>query len=96
MTWPPVSTAISLQHCLAAIAEAGSLDGHAGEGAAELVDNQGSQGFALDVLGDDQQLLALLHDLLQHGQDLLNVGDLLIGDQDVGVIQHGFHLVGDR
>ena len=39
-------------------------------------------------------LLAGLDDLLQQGQDLLNVGDLLIGDQDVGVVQNGFHLVG--
>ena len=40
-----------LQHRLAAVAEARSLDGHAGERAAQLVDNQRGQRFALDVLG---------------------------------------------
>ena len=83
-----------LQHGLAAVAEARRLDGHAGEGAAQLVDNQRGQRFALDVLGDDQQLLAGLHDLLEQRQDLLNVGDLLVGDQDVGVVENGLHLVG--
>ena len=73
-----------LQHLLAAVAEAGGLDGNAGEGAAQLVDNQGGQRLALDILSDDNQLLAGLHNLLQQGQDLLDVGDLLIGDQDVG------------
>ena len=48
------------EHRLAAIAEAGGLDGADVEHAAELVDDQGGQRFALDVLGDDQQRLARL------------------------------------
>ena len=32
-----------------------------------------------------QQLVALLHHLLQHGQDVLDVGNLLVGDQDQGI-----------
>ena len=47
-----------LQHRLAAIAEARSLDRHGAEGATNLVDHQGRQGFALDVLGDDREWLA--------------------------------------
>ena len=47
-----------LQHGLAALAEAGGLDGHALERAPDLVDDQGGQGLALDVLGDDHQRLA--------------------------------------
>ena len=39
-----------LQHCLAPVAETGGLDGGAFEDAAEFVDNEGRQGFALDVL----------------------------------------------
>ena len=47
-----------LQHGLAAVTEARGLDGDRLEGAAHLVDDQGGQGLALDVLGDDQQRLA--------------------------------------
>ena len=79
---------------LAAVAEGRSLDAHAGEGAAQLVEKDGGERFALDLVGDDDELLAGLHDLLEQGQDLLNVGDLLIGDEDVGVIDDGFHLLG--
>ena len=82
------------QHFLAAVAEAGSLDADTGKGAAQLIDDDGGKGFALDVLGDDDQLLAGLHDLLQQRQDLLDGGDLLIGDEDVGVIDDGLHLLG--
>ena len=79
-----------LQHRLAALAEAGGLDGHGLEGAADLVDNQRSEGFALDVLGDDRQGLAGLHDLLQDGDDVLDVGDLGVHEEDVGVLEDGF------
>ena len=61
-----------LQHLLAAVAEAGSLDAHHVQGAPQTVHDQGGQGLALHVLRDDQQLLAGLDDLLQNGQ---NVGD---------------------
>src|SRR5207249_3898468 len=59
-----------LEHALAAIAEARSLDGHARERAAQLVHDQGREGLALDVLGDDQQRLARLDDLLQDRQHI--------------------------
>jgi hypothetical protein len=61
-----------LQHGLAAVAEAGGLDGDRLEGAADLVDDEGGEGLALDVLGDDQQRLAGLHDLLEHRQQVLD------------------------
>ena len=47
-----------LEHPLAAVAEARSLDGHAGERPAQLVDDQRRERLALDVLGDDQDRLA--------------------------------------
>ena len=49
-----------LEHGLAAVAEARGLDGADLQGAAQLVDHQGGQGLALDVLGDDQEGLAIL------------------------------------
>ena len=61
-----------LQHGLAAVTEARGLDGDGLEGATDLVDHQGGQGFALDVLGDDQQRLAGLDDLLQQRQQVLD------------------------
>ena len=82
------------QHFLAAVAEAGSLDTDTGKGAAQLIDDDGGKGFTLDVLGDDDQLLAGLHNLLQQRQDLLDGSDLLIGDEDVGVINDCLHLLG--
>ncbi len=86
------------QHLLAAIAEARRLDGGDLERAAELVDDQRRQRLALDVLGDDQQRLAGLGDLLQHREQVLHRGDLLVVDEDVGVLEHGFHLlrIGDE
>ena len=60
----------------------GALTAIAGERAAELVDDEGSERLALDVLGDDEQLLAGLHDLLEHGQQVGDGADLLVGDED--------------
>jgi hypothetical protein len=73
-----------LEHGLAAVAEAGGLDGAHLERAAELVDHQRRQGLALDVLGDDQQRLAGLGDLLQQRDQVLGARDLLLVDEDVG------------
>ena len=69
--WPPVRVAISPQHGLPPVAKARSLYGNAGEGATELVDHQGGQGFAIHILGDDQKFPALLCDLLQNGKNVL-------------------------
>ena len=57
-----------LQHGLAAIAEARRLHRRDLEAAAQLVDHQGRQRLALDVLGDDQQRLAGLHHCFQQRQ----------------------------
>ena len=42
---------------LAALAEAGGLDGEHVDRAAHLVDDQGGQRFAVDVVGDDDEVL---------------------------------------
>src|SRR5260221_10224184 len=46
------------EHGLATVAEAGGLDGADLEGAAELVDDEGGERFAFDLLGDDQHRLS--------------------------------------
>ena len=76
-----------LEHGLAAVAEAGGLDGADGEGAAEVVDDQGGERLAFDVFGDDEQGLARARDLFQEGEDVLHAGDLLVVDEDVRVLE---------
>ena len=44
-----------LEHRLAALAEAGGLDGDRLERAADLVDDERGERLALDVLGDDRE-----------------------------------------
>src|SRR4051794_13146196 len=80
-----------LQHPLAPVAEAGGLDGDAGEGAAQLVHHEGGEGLALDVLRDDEQRPAGLDDLLEHGQEVADGADLLVGDEDEGILEHRLH-----
>ena len=57
-TWPPVRIADVLEHRLAALAEAGGLDGDRLERAADLVDDERGERLALDVLGDDHERAA--------------------------------------
>src|SRR5262249_25507990 len=85
-----------LEHALAAVAEARRLDGDGLEGAAQLVDHDRRERLALDVLGHDQQRAAGLDDALEHRQDVLDRADLLVGDQDVRVVEDGLHALGVR
>ena len=73
-----------LQHRLAAVTEGRGLDGDGVERAADLVDDQGRQGLALDVLGEDEQRLAGLDDLLQQREQVGDRRDLALVEQDVG------------
>ena len=75
-----------LQHLFSSVAVAGSLNRNYVEGASQLVDDQSGQSLALHVLGDDHQSCTGLNDLLQQGQDLLDIGNLLVGNQDIGIV----------
>ena len=83
-----------LQHRLAAIAEARRLDGRDLEAAAELVDDERGQRLALDVLGDDQQRPGRLDDGFEHRQHRLEVGELLLVQEDERILELGHHLLG--
>ena len=87
-----------LQLGLAALLGAGAHDGCADERALLAIHEQGVQGLAAHVIGHDEQRMAGLHDLLQHGHDVLEVVcQALVGNQDVGLLQlagHGTHVVG--
>jgi hypothetical protein len=65
-----------------------------GEGAADLVDDEGGQRLALDVVGDDEQRAGGLQDLLHQRQQLLDGGDLAADEQHVGVGEDGLHALG--
>src|SRR5262249_16386879 len=80
-----------LQDGLAAIAESGSLHRADLQGAAQLVDYQGSQRLPVYIFGDDQQWTAQLRHLLEDGKQVLHGADFLFVDKDVGVVQDGFH-----
>ena len=91
MTLPPVRIGDVLHHGLAAVAEARRLHRAHRERAAQLVDDQRRERLALDVLGDDQQRLAALRDLLEDREQVLHVRELLLVEQDVGVLEDGLH-----
>ena len=83
-----------LQHGLAAVAEPGGLHRDGVERAADLVHDERGERLALDVLGQDQDRLAGLHDLLEHREQVLDRADLRVRDQDVGVVQDRLHPLG--
>src|SRR5690606_8926937 len=62
-----------LEHCLAAVAEARSLDGSDLEAATQLVDDERSKSFAFDVLSDDDERLRGLNDSFEDRQHRLKV-----------------------
>ncbi len=79
-----------LQHGLAALTKSRSLHGDRRERAADAVDDERRQGLTLDVLGEHDERLARLHDLLEHRQQVVDRADLLVGDQDVRILEHRF------
>ena len=82
------------QHFFAAITKARGLDSQDIKNTTQLVDNQGRQRLAIDIFRDNHDLAPpLLYHLLDDRQDILYGADLLIGDQDVGILSGGFHLL---
>ena len=64
------------------------------ERAADLVDHEGGQRFAFDVLGEHDERLAALHDLLENRQQVAHGGDLRTDVEDVRVVEDRFHPLG--
>ena len=82
------------EHLLATVAEARSLAGGDLQRAAQLIDHECRQRLAVDILGDDQQRTAALGYRFQDAHELLHRRDLLVGNQDIGLVQLGLHLFG--
>src|SRR6185503_4193579 len=82
-----------LEHGLAAVAEARRLHAEDVQRAAELVHDERCERLAVDVLSDDHEVLADLHELLEHRQYVRDRRDLLVGDEDVRILDGRFHAV---
>src|SRR6056297_2740430 len=83
-----------LEHGLATITEAGCLDGSDLQAAPQLVDDERGECLALNVFGDDQQRLAGLDDRFEDREHRLQRGQLLLVDEEVGILELGDHLLG--
>jgi hypothetical protein len=91
---PLVRIAMSSSIALRRSPKPGSLDGRDLQAAAQLVDDERGERFAFDVFGDDQQRTARLHHGFEDRQHRLQVRQLLLVDQDVGVFEFDRHLFG--
>src|SRR5260370_16036872 len=80
-----------LMHGLAAVTPAPGLLRRALQRAAQLIHHQGGQGFAIDILGDDQQRLAHFGRLFEQRQQVLHRADLLFVDQDADIFEDALH-----
>src|SRR3990172_5662805 len=87
-----------LQGRLAAVSERRRLDADGVDRPAQLVNHQGGQGLPFAVVADDDQVLGHLERALQDRQQVVDGGEALIGDEDVGVVDDRLHAlrVGDE
>lgn len=72
---------------LPVVTEAWGLDGADLELATELVEDAGSEGLTVNVLGDDDQWAPGLGSDLERGEDVLEERDLLLAEQDVWLLE---------
>ena len=91
MQRPPVRTAMIFQHRLATIAEARGLDGCDLQRSAELVHDQGRERFAFHVFRDDEERTTGLSHFLEQREHVLQARDFLLVNEDVRVVEDGFH-----
>ena len=82
------------QHRLAAVAETGSLYGQTVDDAPHFVHHQHGQRLAFNVLADNHQVFGNLEYLFQQRHQFGGGGNLLVGNQDVGVFDGGVHALG--
>ncbi len=82
------------QHLLAPVAEARGLDREHVDDAAQLVHDERGERLAIDVLGHDEQVLAARgDDLLERRDHVRDGADLLVRDEDVGLVERRLHAV---
>ena len=81
------------QHGLATVAEARSFHGTNLQLATQTVHHQSSQRLAVYVFGNHQQRATALHCRFEDRQEILQVGNLLVVNQDVRILHHALHLL---
>ena len=79
------------QHRLATIAEARRFHRADLQRAAQFVHDQGRERFAFHVLGDDEERRAGFRDFLEQRKHVLQARDFFLVNEDVGVLENGFH-----
>jgi hypothetical protein len=75
------------ENVLAVVSESGGLDGNNLELTTELVKNTDGESLTLNVLSNDDQRTALLGRDLKSGDDVLDGGNLLLGEEDQGLLE---------
>ena len=83
MTVPPVRIAISSSIAFRLSPKSGRFYGYAVENAFQLIDDKSRKSIAFHVLGNDQKSGSLLSQRFDDGKDLLQIGNLFIGDKDI-------------
>lgn len=69
--------------------ECGGLHSADLETSSKFVEDKLSECLTLDILTDYEEGSVLLHGMLEQVEDALDVGNLLLGDEQVGVIELG-------
>ena len=86
-----------LQHSLAAIAKTGGFYRDDVQNAADFVQDECRDGFAVNVFSDDDDVaLADLDHFFEQGHDVVCGRDFLVVDQDVGITDFSQHVFGVR
>ena len=78
-----------VEHVLLVVAEAGGLHSADSEVVSELVDDEDGEDFSIDVVGDDEEGTGGLLGVLEHLDEVLQVGvlELVLHDEDDGLIE---------
>ena len=88
------------EHLFSSVAVSRSLYRNYVEGSPQLVDDQGGQRLALDILSDDKKSCSGLYDLLQQRKAILDVRDCLLYTSHLDpLVEHlhpGLLAVGDK
>src|SRR5688572_53990 len=98
MTSPPVRIAMSSSLRLQRSPKPGAFTATPVNVPRSLFTTSVARASPLDVLGDDQQRIARLDDLLEHREQIADRADLRVRDEDVGILEDRLHplLVGDH
>jgi len=83
-----------LHEVLAVVAEGRGLHGTDAQAGLEFVDDQGCQHVTFDVFGNDQEGFVDLEAVLEEGQQGLQLGDFLLDQQHVALVEHDLLFLG--